>query len=172
MQYFVKISWKFFYPFSRNVANRHGFPWKKRFKKTVSWSYILLCISVLLSKGLNITPPFFQIVPCILLDLVWKFHKNPLMRFPVMLLTNRQTNQQRWKHNLRRSAEVITQAPSPLIWQRTPYVSPGSLLGLTMRQSNIHIHSSFMLNLYFRLNYDFSIILGSNVIFFGLNLDT
>ena len=38
-------------------------------------------------------PIFFQIVPWILLDLAWKFHKNPFMRFPVLLLTDKQTNQ-------------------------------------------------------------------------------
>ena len=39
------------------------------------------------------TPNFFQIVPWILLDLARKFHKNPFMRFCVMLLTDKQTNQ-------------------------------------------------------------------------------
>ena len=39
------------------------------------------------------TPNFFQIVPWILLDLAWKFHKNPFMGFPIMLLTDKQTNQ-------------------------------------------------------------------------------
>ena len=34
-----------------------------------------------------------------------------------------------------------------------------------MRPGDMHIQSSFMLNLYFRLNYDFSIIIGSKVIF-------
>ena len=38
------------------------------------------------------TPNFFQIVPWILLDLAWKFHKNPFMRFPIMLLTDKPTN--------------------------------------------------------------------------------
>ena len=52
---------------------------------------------------------------------------------------DKQTNQPRWKHNLRCSAEVITQTHSTLIWQRTPYVSPWSLLGLTMRHGNIYI---------------------------------
>ena len=40
-----------------------------------------------------------------------------------------------------------------------------TLLGLTRRHSNIHIQRSFMLNLYLRLNCDFSITIGSGVIF-------
>ena len=31
---FLKISWKSVHPFSRNVANRHRFPWKKKKKIT------------------------------------------------------------------------------------------------------------------------------------------
>ena len=65
---------------------------KKDMKNCIMELYTSM-ISVLLSKGLNITPPFFQIVPWLLLDLVWKFHKNPFMRFPVMLLTDKQINQ-------------------------------------------------------------------------------
>ena len=47
----------------------------------------------------------FSIVSCIKSYLPWKFHQNPFSRFSVMLLTdiqtNRQSNGQRWKHNLR-----------------------------------------------------------------------
>ena len=47
---------------------------------------------------------------CSILDLPRKFHENSLTRFPVMLLTDRQTGKQTARdenHNLRRSAEVI-----------------------------------------------------------------
>ena len=114
------------------------------------------------------TPKMFLIVPCPMCNRCWKFHENPFIHFPVMLLTdtdspeniekeflcsmgqmelpknvsdcfwcqvpptlkiawksveaffcnvaNRQTDKkhQRWKHYLRRSAEVI-RCEKPLI---------------------------------------------------------
>ena len=92
VQYFLKISWQSVHPFSRNVANRHGFPWKKRYNKPVSWSYILLFSSVLVSKGLNITPPNFSDCSLDLAMHILKISWKSVHAFPVML-ANTQTNQ-------------------------------------------------------------------------------
>ena len=43
------------------------------------------------------TPQIYENVPCSMLDLSWKYHENIFMRFPVMLLTDKQTDQQRKK---------------------------------------------------------------------------
>ena len=49
-------------------------------------------------------PQIFQLIPCVMPDLSWKFHEHPFIRFYAMLLTVRQPN----KHNLHRLAEVKT----------------------------------------------------------------
>ena len=50
------------------------------------------------------------VVESIIRDLSWTFYENPFTRFSVIIFTDKQTyketNQQRWKHNLRRSWEV------------------------------------------------------------------
>ena len=54
------------------------------------------------SDGLNMIPPppppppppVLQIIPSIFRYISWKFHENPPVRFPVMLLTDKQTHKQ------------------------------------------------------------------------------
>ena len=57
------------------------------------------------------TIKIFGVRSRIMPDLSWKFHENRFIRFPAILLTDRQTdrqtNKQRWKQYLRRSAEVV-----------------------------------------------------------------
>ena len=35
-----------------------------------------------------IIPKIFQIIPCVIANISWKFHENPLIDFTVVLLTN------------------------------------------------------------------------------------
>ena len=85
------FSWKFhenpFIRFPEMLLTGTDFLEKKRrYNKPASWSYILLCSSVLFIEGVkHNTHKIFQIVPWILLNLYWKFHGNPFMHFPVML---------------------------------------------------------------------------------------
>ena len=37
-------------------------------------------------------PQIFKHAPCILSNISWNFHENPSMRFPVMLLADKQTD--------------------------------------------------------------------------------
>ena len=57
----------------------------------------------------------FPIVPCIKSHLPWKIHENPFHRFPVMLLTDRQTDRQTDGQTLNRV--VFVQNRSRLIMQ-------------------------------------------------------
>ena len=89
-----ELSWKFHEnPFSRNIANRHVFHWKTTKRSLVS-------------KGLNITQTKFSrlfLLPCPTYPDNFIIIRNVAYKH-----TNRQTYQQRWIHNLRRSAGVIT----------------------------------------------------------------
>ena len=89
---FLRISWKSVRPFFCNAAKRHGLL-RKSGKKS--------CVQGVIWNILKMLPIF----PCIKSHLPWKFDENPFRRFSVMLLTDRQTNRhsngQRWKHNLR-----------------------------------------------------------------------
>ena len=90
--FFLKISWKSVLPFLCNAAKRHGLLRKsveKSCVQGVQWNILKM----------------FPIVPCIKSHLPWKFHENPFSHFSVIMLTDRQTNRQsngqQWKHNLR-----------------------------------------------------------------------
>ena len=99
------LCWKFhanpFIHFPRHVANRHGFPWKHSKRDPVL-------------KGYTWNSPNFP--DCFL------YHARDILKISWKSLYTffcnvvQQTNQQRWKHNLRRSAEVT-------IWKYTPIVT-------------------------------------------------
>ena len=75
----LQISWKYIYPFFCNVANRHGFP--RKIEKEIMYA-----------RGLTEHP---QKVPDCSLYQVWPILQlswNPFMRFPVIRLTDKQTN--------------------------------------------------------------------------------
>ena len=72
-------------------------------------------------------PKIFPIVPCIKSHLPWKFHENPLRRFSVILLTDRQTNRQsNENHNVdsastpgNRIGILCREILSKLTWSKT-----------------------------------------------------
>ena len=72
-------------PYPENFMNVHpsGIPWccqPTRTQKIEKGT----CV-----QGVKpIIPKIFQIVPCVIAKISWKFHENPLINFTVVLLTN------------------------------------------------------------------------------------
>ena len=92
----VKLSWRYVRPFPRNVANRHGLP---QTSKQISVFKGLNGTSWKCSRLFLVPSPTFP-------ENRMKIHSAV---FPWCCHhTDVQTNQHRWNHNPRRSAEVIT----------------------------------------------------------------
>ena len=107
-----KISWKSVHPFFRYVDHRNGFPWKH-----IKQNHVC--------KRLNIPPSppppkkKKKKSDCSLnlsqhiLKISWKFvhwFSRNVVKRQTNTQTDKLTNQQSWKHNLRRSVEVIMDA--------------------------------------------------------------
>ena len=61
VQSFLKISWKSVHPFSRNVASRHGFPWKKKdLKNYIVELYTSMYLRSSIEGVKHNTPNFFS----------------------------------------------------------------------------------------------------------------
>ena len=75
----------FLCPYSENLMNAHpsGILWcclQTRIQKIKKEPY---------AQGVKpIVPKMFQTVPCVIADISWKFHENPLINFTMVLLTN------------------------------------------------------------------------------------
>ena len=62
VQSFLKISWKSVHPFSRNVASRHGFPWKKKdIKNCIVELYTSMYLRSSIEGVKHNTPIFFRL---------------------------------------------------------------------------------------------------------------
>ena len=68
---FMKISWKSIYPLLHNITKNRG-------PQDQSW----------IQKVKHSISKMFQVVPCLMSHFGWKFHENPLISFPVMMLTD------------------------------------------------------------------------------------
>ena len=77
----LKILWMFIHPLFREVANKHG-PRKEKKEACV--------------QGVKpITPKMFQIVPCVIANISWKY-ENPIIDFTVVSITDT-TGAPRWE---------------------------------------------------------------------------
>ena len=79
------VAYFFLCPYPDNFMNVHPsrLPWccqQTRTQKIKREPY---------APGVNpIIPKMFQIVPCVIANISWKFHENPLIDFTLVLLTN------------------------------------------------------------------------------------
>ena len=81
----ISVAYCFLSPYPENFMNVHpsGITWcchQTRTQKIKKEPY---------AQGvLPIIPKMFQIVPCAIANISWKFHENPLIDFTMVLLTN------------------------------------------------------------------------------------
>ena len=131
---FIKILWNSVHPFFHNITNKHGS------RKQINRPRI---------QGVNLNiPKMFQVAPCVMSVLFWKFHENLFNRFSAMLLRGMDWSEkvekkscvQGVKRNILKILPIVPCIESHLPWKfhENPF-SRFSVMLLTDRQTDRQI---------------------------------